>query len=165
MLWHLNNKHSVPFFFSFLWRLPCRPQADSTLPFLRPFKLESTSISTWILLSNASKASARKSLLGLLLRGRSGEEMWTWPLFIGLALAKPIEKWAPFPAQQKGNRKRIKLPFPSHLPSVEDWGKEIFLNTKQLQSNLSNTEGLQRNRQIIVLKLNEVQCNAVFKRS
>ena len=145
MLWHFNNRHSVPFFlFFFLWRLPCRPQTvrklTDALPFLRPFKLESTSISTWILLSNASKASARKSLSGLLLRDRSGEQMWTWPLFIGLPSAEPIEKWAPFPVQQKGNRKWIKLPFPSHLPCVEDWGKEIFLNTKQVQSNLSITD-------------------------
>ena len=145
MLWHFNNRHSVPFFlFFFLWRLPCRPQTvrklTDALPFLRPFKLESTSISTWILLSNASKASARKSLSGLLLRDRSGEQMWTWPLFIGLPSAEPIEKWAPFPVHQKGNRKRIKLPFPSHLPCVKDWGKEIFLNTKQVQSNLSITD-------------------------
>ena len=147
MLWHFlqNNRHSVPFFlFFFLWRLPCRPQTvqelTDALPFLRPFKLESTSISTWILLSNASKASARKSLSGLLLRDRSGKEMWTWPILIGLPSAVPIKKWAPFPAQQKGNRKRIKLPFPSPLPCVEDWGKEIFLNTEQLQSNLSNTD-------------------------
>ena len=127
-----NNSHSVPFFlFFFLWRLPCRPQTvrelTDALPFLRPFKLESTSISTWILLSNASKASARKSLSGLALRDRCGEQMWTRPLFIGLASAKPTEKWAPFPSQQKGNRKRFKLPFLSPLPCVEDWGKEIFL--------------------------------------
>ena len=69
----------------------------------------------------------KKSKSGLVLRDRCGEQMWTWPLFNGLPSAKPTEKWAPFPSQQKGNRKRFKLPSLSPLPCVEDWGKEIFL--------------------------------------
>ena len=82
----------------------------------------------------------KKVIIRVVIEGQVWEINVNLATFDWLPSAVPIEKWAPFPVQQKGNRKQIILPFPSHLPCVEDWGKEIFLNAKQLQSNLSNTD-------------------------
>ena len=58
-------------------------------------------------------------------------------LFIGLPMAKPIEKWKPSTVQQKDNRRPIKLRFPSPLrwaTFFSYWGEGGHLKTKSLQT-------------------------------